>query len=286
MRLPPQLIRIGALALGFGTGSIIVIRSPHHTAPMWLVWSAFAIAATTAAGALFAYGLSRWRELKALSAVSVDEVKWPVTLLVGLSLAGMYVTAFLPGPSHLPADGVASGLVGGFAIVAAIPAVGTMYGIWRVGGRGGLPGKRGDQLDLLLALRGLMQRLLVAAGSVVALTTFTYGTWWLLQHSLHTQFGNRPPQYVLIYGGYGSVIIGLVYGPAWTALQRRGQLLCDEMYPLRNLDAVPAILSRALARQKLEQMLGLDRGILSDLQGGLVILVPLLASAVAAFLPH
>ena len=58
------------------------------------------------------------------------------------------------------------------------------------------------------------------------------------------------------------------------------------MYPLRKLDEVAAILSQAVDRQKLEQMLGLDRGIISDLQGGLIILVPLLASAVAAFLPH
>jgi hypothetical protein len=290
MRQPTQIIRFGAPAVGFAYGSIVAITFPHHAAPMWLVWAAFAIAATTAAGALFAYGLSRWRELKELSTVHVREVIWPVTALVVVSLAGMNIPAFIPGPSHLNAGGAGngsgSGLVGMFAILAAIPAAGAMYGIWRVAVRDVLPGERGEQLNLLLALRRLLQRLLAAAGSVVALVTFTAGTWWLLEHSLHTQFGNRPPQFVLIFGAYGSVIVGLVYGPAWAALQRRGQLLCDEMYPLRKLDEVAAVLSQAVDRQKLEQMLGLDRGIITDLQGGLIILVPLLASAVAAFLPH
>jgi len=285
---PAQIIRFGAPAAGLAYGSVVALTFPrHHAAPMWLVWAAFAIAATTAAGAFFAYGLNRWHELVQLSTVDVREVIWPVAALVAVSLALMNVTAFLPGPSHLNAgSGLGAGLVGMFAILAAIPAAGVMYGIWRAAARELLPGKRGEQVDFLIALRRLLQRLLAAAGSVVALVTFAAGTWWLLEHSLHTQYGNRPPQFVLVFGAFGSVIVGLVYGPAWTALQRRGRLLCDEMYPLRTLDQQAAILTQAADRQKLEQILGLDQSIISDLQGGLVILAPLLASAVAAFLPH
>jgi hypothetical protein len=255
---------------------------------MGLVWAAFAIAATTASGVLFVYGLGRWRALNELSVVNPAEVAGPVTALVVVSIAGMYLPAFLPGPFNDGGvrDGLGSGLVAMFAILAAVPAAATMFGIWRVADRHVLSGTKGRQLDAIFALRRLMQRLLVAAGSVVALTTFTYGTWWLLEHSLHTKFGDRPPQFVLIFGGYGSVVIGVVYGPAWTALQRRGQVLSDQMYPLRRLDQAAAVLRQATNRQALERMLGLDRGIISDLQGGLVILVPLLASAVAAFLPH
>jgi hypothetical protein len=288
MRRSAQVMRFGAPAAGFAYGSVVAVTTPHrdHSAPMWLVWAAFAIAATTAAGALFAYGLNRWRELTALSTVDVREVIWPVAALVGASLALMNVTAFLPGPSHLGSNGAGAGLVGTFAIVAAIPAAGAMYGIWRVASRDVLPGTRGEQVYLLLSLRQLLQRLVAAAGSVVTLVTFTAGTWWLLQHSLGTEYGKRPPQFVLVFGAYGSVITGLVYGPAWTAVQRRGRLLCNAMYPLRDLDDRDAILSRAADRQKLEQILGLDQSIISDLQSGLVILAPLLASAVAAFLPH
>jgi len=58
------------------------------------------------------------------------------------------------------------------------------------------------------------------------------------------------------------------------------------LFPLGKLNEQAAILSRATDRQRLEQMLGLDRGIFADLQGGLIILAPLLASGVAALLPH
>ena len=52
------------------------------------------------------------------------------------------------------------------------------------------------------------------------------------------------------------------------------------------VDQEAVIVSRAADRQALEQMLGLNRGFVADLQSGLLILAPLLAGAVAAFLPH
>ena len=278
-----QVVRFGAPVLGFAYGSVVTLTFPDRTAPLWLVWTAFAIAASTAAGALCTYGLGRWRDLKELSEIHVHDVRRPVTALVVGSLVLMNVTVFFPGPSHLNLRG---GLIGMFAIVAAIPAAGVMYGVWHVASSEGRPRTRGGQVELLFALRRLVQRLLAAAGSVVALTTFTAGAWWLLERSLHAEYGNRPPQSVLIFGAFGSTLVGLVYGPAWTALQRRGRLLCDELFPLGKLNEQAAILSRATDRQRLEQMLGLDRGIFADLQGGLIILAPLLASGVAALLPH
>jgi hypothetical protein len=103
---------------------------------------------------------------------------------------------------------------------------------------------------------------------------------------VHSQFGNRPPQYVLIFGGVGSLLVALVYVPPWGALRHTGYQLCDEFFPMRHLNQPPAILSRAGDRQKLEQILGVDRSVLGDLQTGVAILAPLLASAAAAFLPH
>jgi hypothetical protein len=291
VRQPARVVKFGAPVVGFIYGGVVAGTFPGHAAPLWLVWAAFAVAATTAAGALFVYGLGRWRELNHLSAVSVREVVWPVMALVVVSLVLMNLTAFIPGPSHLDVRSLVgsrlgSGLVGMFAILAGIPAAGVMFGMWRVAGTYVPPGKRGGTVDWLFALRRLLQRLLAAAGSVVALVTFSAGTWWLLERSMHAQYANRPPQLVLVFGAFGSAFVGVVYGPAWTALQRRGRLLCDEMFPLGQLDRRADILKQATDRQKLEQMLGLDRSIIADLQGGLIILAPLLASAVAAVLPH
>ena len=121
--------RFGVPVVGFISGSIVAVAFPRHAAPLWVVWAAFAVAATTAAGLLFTYGLGRWRELNKLSAVQVREVVWPVTALVAISLVLMNVTIFFPRPSHLDMRGpvgsrLGNGLVGMFAILAAVPAAG------------------------------------------------------------------------------------------------------------------------------------------------------------------
>jgi hypothetical protein len=144
----------------------------------------------------------------------------------------------------------------------------------------------GRRVDLLVALRRLLERLLAAIGSLVALTTLESAASLSLAHSVHSELGNRPPQYVLVVGGVGSLLVALVYVPAWAALRDRGLRLCDELFPMACPDQPSAILSRAGDRQVLEQILGTNRSVLSDLQTGLAILGPLLAGAAAAFLPH
>ncbi len=297
MALRDRAVDAAGPVAGFIYGAAVAASFARHTAPLWQVWMPLAIAATTAAGVLLTYGRHRWRDLNKLSAqqatqakVHVRDVFRPVFGVAVVSLALMNYAAFYPAPSHLSALGLVggrlgSGLVGMFGIVTAIPAAGVMFGLRRVANSYD-PGTRGELVDLLLTLRGMLQRLLTATGSVVALVAFSAATWWLLERSLGAQYGSKPPQYVLIFGAFGSVVLGVVYGPAWTALQRRGRRLCDDMFPLRELKEQAEILSEVTDRQKLEQALGLDRGIVADLQGGVVILAPLLASAVTAFLPH
>lgn len=293
-----RVLRYLAPPVGAACGVTIALTFGNRTAPLWLTWASLAIAATTAAGLICSYGLGRWEELSKLCTIPAAwPVIWPVMALALVSLALMNAPLLLP-PPHVTVTGgkgtpLGSGLVGMFAIVAAVPVATVMIGMWRaVGGEAPLGPKdapfatKGAQLDSLLELRRLLQRLLAAVGSVVALVAFSYSTWWLLERSLDTQFGSRPPQFVLIFGAFGSTLVGLVYGPAWSALQRRGRLLRDNMFPLWEVDEGGQIVSLAADRQTLEQMLGLNRAFLADLQSGLVILAPLLAGAVAAFLPH
>jgi hypothetical protein len=96
--------------------------------------------------------------------------------------------------------------------------------------------------------------------------------------------GTLPPQFVLVFGGLGSLLVALFYVPAATALQRWGQRVCHDLFPLEDANEPAAILSLAENRQQLEQLLGVDHGVVADLQAGLAILGPLLASAAAAFL--
>lgn len=88
-----------------------------------------------------------------------------------------------------------------------------------------------------------------------------------------------------MFGAAGSLLVGLAYLPSAAALRNRGQVLCDELFPLRKADEATTVLRVAEERQRLEQLLGVDRSGFAELQSGLIILGPVLASAAAAFLP-
>ena len=174
-------------------------------------------------------------------------------------------------------------------ILGGVPAAGVMEGVRHAASNKSMPGTRGEQIAVLIRLRQLLQRLLAVVGSLVALWTLVFGASAALPRSLPAGSGRSglsqaPPQIVLVFGGVGSLLVALFYIPAATALQRRGQGLCDDLFPLTEAEEASAILSLAEDRHKLEQLLGVDRGVFADLQTGLAILGPLLASAATAFL--
>jgi hypothetical protein len=161
-----------------------------------------------------------------------------------------------------------------------------MYGVGQVAASEPLSSTAGGFVTWLVALRQLLQRLLAAVGALVTVVTLEFGALLALERSVHSQFGNRPPQFVLVYGGIGSLLVALAYAPGWTALQNRCSRLCDELFPMECLDEASTILAMSGDRQKLEQILGADRGMLADMQNGVVILAPLIAGAAAFLLPH
>jgi hypothetical protein len=292
---PTHLVRGSAIGLGFVFGVIIVLTpSTARGAPLWPVWASLAVALTSTAGAVFGYGLARWAELSTLRPVRVREVMVPVAglltvaVLAGLTGVALTVTAHGAGTGWAAVRGWALVAV---AVLGAVPAVAAMYGIRHAADSGPVPGTKGEQADALVALRRLLQRLLAAVGSLVALSTLALGAALALQQSLpagsaRSGAAQLAPQTVLIFGGAGSALVALAYGPASTALKTRAQRLCDELFPLHEADEAAAILNQAEDRNKLEQFLGVDRTVFADLQTGLAILGPLIASAAAAFLPH
>jgi hypothetical protein len=171
-------------------------------------------------------------------------------------------------------------------VVAGIPGWGVMFGVWYLAYFGPLPDPSGARVFLLVGLRRLLLRLLAIAGAVVTLVTFQFGTLMMLEKSEGLPLGDLPPQYALVFGGVGSLLVAAAYVPGWVALQRRGRELCQDLFPIKELDDGPAILSRALDLKKMEQILGVDRSILADVKNGLAVLAPLLAGAAATLLPH
>jgi hypothetical protein len=170
--------------LGFVLGvGIVLTPSTAREAPLWVVWASLAVSLTSAAGAVFGYGVARWAELCALRPVAVRDVAAPVAALTTV------------------------------AVLAALTSI------------------------------------------VLTVTAHRSGAGW-------------------------SAVRG------WGLTLNRGQRLCDDLFPLPEADEAPAILNRAEDRSKLGQLLGMDRSVVADLQTGLAILGPLIASAAAAFLPQ
>jgi len=264
-----------------------VITSPFAGDRLWFVWAPLVVAYTAAAGAVFPYGIARWAELTGSGEVSV-RVRDAAIRVAPIGAFGLFVLAWsplLPGPVHFPwrtAAFIAAPLVG--SVTAAV----VMEGIRLAAGRQPTTGTRGEEAALVVRLRQLLQRLLVALGAVVALSTFVVGASvnLLRTQAEHPglQMGPLPPQFVLVFGGVGTLLVALYYVPASTALQRRGQRLCDDLFPLAKANEAPAILAAAEDRHKLEQLLGADRSITAGMQTNLAIFGPLLISAVTALL--
>jgi hypothetical protein len=176
-------------------------------------------------------------------------------------------------------------------ILGGVPAAGAIEGIRHAANSKLVSGTKGKQVVVLVGLRQLLQRLLAAVGSLVALSTLAIGASSTLEQSLAAGSGQSaaatlPPQFVLVFGGAGSLLVAVFYVPAAGALERRGQSLSAELFPLNEANEASAILSLAENRNKLEQLLGVGHGAFADLQTGLAILGPLLASAAAVFLPR
>lgn len=280
-----SLVRVVSAGLGLAFGLYFVLTSPFLSYRLWLVWAPLVVAFTGAAGAVFPYGIARWVELTSQVSVRVRDAATRIAPIGFLSLFVLAWSTWLPAPVHFSWRNAALVAV---PFVGGITAAGVMEGIRQVAGHQPATGTGGEQAAQLIRLRQLLQRLLAALGSLVALSTLALGASVSLLRNLAGNPGFRvtvfPPQFVLVFGGLGSLLVALFYIPAGTALQRRGQRLCDDLFPLAKADGAAAILAMAEDRHKLELLLGVDRSVTADLQTGLAILGPLLASAATAFL--
>lgn len=278
------LTRLAAMGFGLAFGVYFVFTSPYQGARLWPVWAPFVVAFTTAAGAVFGYGLDRWANLA--KKVRVSDVAARIGAILGVPLLLLLGSTQLTGPVRASWRHV---LLISILLIGGIPAAGAMEGVRHLARNRSVSGTKGEQVAELVKLRQLLQRLLVAVGSLVALSTLAVGVAVALEQNSAIPPGESsaalPPEFVLVFGGMGSLLVGLFYVPAATALRDRGYDLCDDLFPLDQGNEAAAVLSRAEDRSKLEGLLGIERGVVGDLQTGLAILGPLLASAAAAFLP-
>lgn len=97
------------------------------------------------------------------------------------------------------------------AILASLPTAAVMYGVRHIASTASAMLEAGEALTLLIALRRSLQRSLAALGSLMGLAILQFGALLALERSVGSDFGSRPPRYILVFGGFSSLLTSLVY---------------------------------------------------------------------------
>ena len=277
------------VVVGVAFGTAVALTSAARGTQPWLIWAALAISLTAASGAVFGYGLARWPEIVAsfrpsrrrLAAYVARGYSAPLgmfTVAVVLSIATEQDASLVTGGSI---RGLLLVAFAGFATLPVVAGLGAIYERARM-----LDGEPlGERAETVLALRRLLAGLLAALGSQVTLATLALGAAPRVRADQSgADLSDQPDAVVLVFGAAWSAAIAIAYAPAAGALRTAARRLCRTTVPLAGIEAggLPA---RADERHRLEQALGVEHSPLADIQSGILVLSPLLASAVSLFLP-
>jgi hypothetical protein len=279
---------IGPAIVGTTLGALITASSVARGEPRWVIWTALAVSLTGAAGAVFTHGLGQWEQLPTEERPPRSTMRFLTAVALGGGIVTLIGAAGIG--HHVRWRGIA--LVS-ICLVGSIPAAATCFAIGRAARSPEWQGSRnhGAQAAWLIERRRTLRSLLSAAGSLVALFLLALGAAGQLDKDLLAagkldRADVITPEYTLVCGGFGSLTVACVYAPAAIALTRRARQLCLEVIDISRSPDASTLLSDIENRRRLETLLGADAGPFTDLQAGLVVLAPLIASAASLLLPH
>lgn len=267
--------RSSLVVAGGAAGFAVAWSNPDRgVVDAWYPWAALGTFLGIVSGSSFGSGLARRRDVVSVQPVRATVILVPVGFFVLLASASLPVARIVIG------DAVSwRGLAfAGLAILGGIPA-GVALASIRALAVHGLAGSPGRQLAGLIRLRRVLGRLLALLGSLVLLV--------VLVNAAGLDWGGdeRVPKSAVIFAGAAAAIaVAAIYIPTAALLRRRSAAFIDEFYPLEQVES-SALVVAAEDRAKLETLLGLDRTTIGELQAGLLIVSPLLASAGIALIP-
>ncbi len=134
----------------------------------------------------------------------------------------------------------------------------------------------------LLGLRATLQQLLLVAGTIIGAATLASGTLRLAVLASDPT-ASFPPESPVLYGGFFTVVLALLYVPAYTSLQRQARALIDACWPVPPSAKPDEAWYKA--RQSAEAALGLAVSVRDSFQTGAAILAPLVTSIITVVLP-
>lgn len=134
----------------------------------------------------------------------------------------------------------------------------------------------------LVGLRVTLQQLLLVAGTVIGTATLAWGALRLAVLA-STPTASFPPETPVLYGGFFTVVLAILYVPASTSLQRQARALVDACWPVPAAAKPDETWYRN--RQNAETALGLNVSVRDSFQTGAAILAPLVTSVITVILP-
>jgi hypothetical protein len=277
-RLPILLVVFAGAAAGLWTWAFLEKRPPLDDYA-FLVWGCVVVALGVTSGVVFAFGLDSRAVVDAIQPIDWRPIRLRA-LAAAAAASAMTCLNLVVDPKAGTARGIGLTVL---AIIGGVPAATVLLGIKaavRITAQS-LGADLARVLQSYLDLRILALRLLTALGPLVALTTFALGASNLAQGAWPGLVG---VEVIIVFGAFGTSLVGLVYLFPRLALRDQARAMLRELAPLTGREA--SVLRQELdEREKVERQLGLQSGLMGELQAGIVILSPLLAAAVALLFP-
>jgi len=228
-----------------------------------------------------------WRSLRSL----YSEVEGDRRVTVGLTLSAAALVALVVGFEHFFTPYVPDyplvdhrmklGILTAAGFLVGLSALAGMWLVEAVVERG-LGGKPMEALVEYLRLRDELRRFLNTAAAIIAAATLSTGG---LRAAVLAQVPDAefPPEYVLYYGAFFSLLLALAYAPPMLACRAAGRRLSDALLPLPS--AEPESWAKWHEnRAALEALMDLDAATSKGMRTGLALAAPLLGSAAGLLL--
>ena len=250
--------------------------------PQFLVWL-FLIGAQVALWALFILPLGRTlRKLKAHFAGHTWEILGAASLFTMLLAIPAILPARYGSHSPLAYHRVKVGLLYAAGSTLALLAA---VGLWLVRAAlqrlGGTPVEPVHHLAAFIRLREQSQWFVTMAATVLVLATLGASA---LRNAILTVAPDTaktfPPELVLLYGTYFSLLLALAYAPTHLALQATGRYLRDTYCPMPQPDSASWV-SWYTHRKGIEELLQFQLSTRASVQTGVAIVAPLAGSVVS-----
>ncbi|WP_147434593.1 hypothetical protein [Micromonospora musae] len=274
----PRVVRTLMMMAGAAAALGVAYTSPDRLLPEsrneWLLWASAAGLLGALSGSTIGSGVARWHDLQQIQHVPIRRIVSSVLAFLLLVAGAVAAAHAILGRGLTWRFGVFLGIV----ILGALPAGATLAGL-RIISMRGLAGTPGEQLAALMRLRRILTRVLQMMGSLLLVLVLigAASVGWGSSETI-------PQSTALVIGAAGSILIALMHIPSATLLRRRCQVYVDEFSDIAHVSKADLI-TAAEDRIKLEEILGVNRTSLSELQSGLVIIGPLLATSIAAVIP-